>query len=82
MTTRRITRLPDDYERGNAGKELDINSGVLREGIELTEEFMELSSEGSYEAQEIVLDWAMAIRHEENLPWAECIRAASIFYFG
>lgn len=32
--------------------------------------------------QEIVLDYAMQLRSEFGLPWAQSIRIASIFYFG
>lgn len=31
---------------------------------------------------ECTMDWAMQIRAEYGIPWGECIRIASILYFG
>jgi hypothetical protein len=52
--------------------------------ITLEGEFSDLMDSGiqNWEHREIVLDWAMQIRQNEKLEWAECIRAASIFFFG
>jgi hypothetical protein len=83
MEIRAITPLPADYTPGNALRELETNEGIGME-ITLEGEFSDLMDSGiqNWEHREIVLDWAMQIRQNEKLEWAECIRAASIFFFG
>lgn len=31
---------------------------------------------------EITLDWAMQVRAATELPWAQCLQIASVFYYG
>lgn len=80
MTTKRHL-LPLDYERGAAARELASNPDI-GVPINLYDEFEDLFDGTTPEAQEIVLDWAAQIRDRELLSWGECLRAASIFYFG
>lgn len=41
-----------------------------------------MPDETTHSDEEIVFDYAMQLRSEFGLPWAQSIRIASIFYFG
>ena len=59
----------------------EIDGRATRSVAELMTELVEHSGSNS-EHIGITLDWAMQIRTEMGISWAECIDAAMILYFG
>ena len=78
MTNTPITRIPLG--------DVPLHTQVLNEkggAHALDDQLMHLATHDDNAGRlTTTLDWAMQIRNEFGLPWAECINIAMIFYYG
>lgn len=80
MTMTPIHRIPlgDDTLALTVSRELD-SLGEYSFAFEMKETLRHSDDES---ANTIMMDWAMQIRMELGISWGECIRAASILFYG
>lgn len=77
-----IHKIPTDNSTltlaGIVNEELGMHGGW-----DIPEAFLNsLAHDRKEDSLSCMMDWAMQIRQEMGISWGECIRAASILYYG
>lgn len=79
-----IHRIPQLDAGVSLVKQVEVELGNCAGWI-LSDSIMDIftpDDDADVRGQDIVLDYAMQLRSEFGLPWAQSIRIATVFYFG